>query len=426
MQYSKKEQVYIFLFISIFAFVFFIPVSVFAAWYNTDYQYCRKLTMATGGNSGGIATTTTLGFALVATSTISTLAATSSAGRIFEVTATSGTTTPVDVAVTSGTDCNADSGTLLDFYFEKYVQTTGEFVLWVEPTDISSTTAKNVLLYYGYDDNAASDVSNEAGTFGALGEVSVWNLTEDPTVAGAGGIADSLGTNNGTDTGSMDTADQVKGQVDGALEFDGVDDHILVADNDSLSFTSGGQDQPMSVLVWTKPTASSAGGVVTKADDFNVGEYYLNIFNSGASFIWRTTHNGTSNYIGKSAANALTVGVWNHVAVSYTGSETNAGQFLYANGSTVSTSNSNAGTYTGMSNSTNSFYIGRRDLYYAGTIDDVRVYSRALHSMDILTIYNNTRASATFWTFGAEETQLVSYPRIIRLLGVRLRGIRLR
>ena len=39
-------------------------------WYDSNYGYCRKMTMTAGGESGGVATTTTSGFALVATSTI--------------------------------------------------------------------------------------------------------------------------------------------------------------------------------------------------------------------------------------------------------------------------------------------------------------------------------------------------------------------
>jgi hypothetical protein len=60
--------------------------------------------------------------------------------------------------------------------------------------------------------------------------------------------------------------------------------------------------------------------------------------------------------------------------------------------------------------------------------DDVRFYGRGLHAMDVLTIYNNTVNSATFWTFGGE----VEYAAVggaakkIRLAGVRLRGVRLR
>jgi hypothetical protein len=40
-----------------------------------------------------------------------------------------------------------------------------------------------------------------------------------------------------------------------------------------------------------------------------------------------------------------------------------------------------------------------------GQIDDIRIYNQALHTMDILTIYNNTVDSTTFWTFGDEETE---------------------
>ena len=52
----------------------------------------------------------------------------------------------------------------------------------------------------------------------------VWHLREDPS-GSAPQIADSTSNNNdGTMNGGMTTTDQVAGQIDGSLDFDGSSD----------------------------------------------------------------------------------------------------------------------------------------------------------------------------------------------------------
>lgn len=389
--------------------VFLAPLAASATWFNDSYQYCRKLTMTAGGTSGGVATTTTAGFALVATSTMSTLAATSSAGRIYEVSSATGTTTPVDVAVTNGTDCNSDGGSLIDFYFEKYVQTTGEFVLWVEPTDISSTTAKTVLLYYGYSDNSATDQSDEAGVFGSLGEAIVYNLREDPGSAGAGGILDSTANNNdGTDQGAMDINDQVQGWLNGAFHFDGANDYI------ETPWTLDG-DNNFTLSAWIY------------ADAFGGG--YQNIMAARTCFCWAFFERGAGvigfsfdNQWGSDATSVnytISAGVWYQALVTYD---------TVSNTLKLFVDSILRDELVLASSSSGPLAVASFDGNYEwdGILDDVRVFERTLDPMDVLTIYNNTADSATFWTFGAEETKSVaSNSRVIRLLGVRLYGVRL-
>lgn len=385
-----------------------VPLSV-GAWYSGSYGYCRTLTMTAGGNSGGVATTTTAGFALVATSTIASLAATTSAGKIYETSTASGTTTPVDLVITNGTSCNA-SGSLVDFYFEKYVPTTGEFVLWAESSDISSTSAKTLLMYYGYPDNSATDVSNEEGVFGGLSEASVWNFHENPADVGAGGTLDSTSNNNdGTDQG-MGSFNQVAGMVDGAYAFESGLAHYVSTAN---SFVN---PQTFTIMAWFK-TNSALGRKIIGFEDAQTGfggasyDRHLYVDSSGnLRFGW---YDGTTRMI--TSSGTLNDNGWHHGVGTFS---SGLGE-LFVNGASQGTLSAGAAqSYTGywrMGNFKLSGWTGGTDGSFEGTIDDVRVFSRKLHSMDVLTIYNNTRSSAIFWTFGAEETPPSAPSRRIRL-----------
>ena len=227
--------------------VFLLPQVANSAWYDTDFGYCRKITTTAG--TGGFATTTTNGYVTLATTTLS--ATTANGGKIAKL--DSNDNLPLDVIYTNGTDCNNDSGTLLDFHHESYNQTTGDIVSWIELTDVSSTTAKNFLVYYG--NSSATDQSDEAGTYNST-YAGVWHLSEDPSISTDGScgggtkeVCDSTSNNNdGDSNGTMTTGDQVAGQTNGSLDFDGGDDYVDVgnAGNFSDNFT---------ILAWIKTSS---------------------------------------------------------------------------------------------------------------------------------------------------------------------------
>lgn len=399
------------------------PSGTHAAWYDSGYGYCRELTTTAGGNVGGVATTTSTGFALVATSTMASFALTDNGGNITQTTTASGTTTPVDVVVTNGTECTTDGGSVvLDFYFEKYVAATGEFVLWIEPSAISSTTSTTVLMYYG--NPLASDLSNEAGVFGALGESAVWNLHEDPSCVGSC-VLDSTTSNADGDAGtSMTAANLVAGYLDGALDFEG-------ASNDNVAGNPAGvlmsQDSSFTVMAWFKIDSFPAGGsfetmLAVNDEAGNDEGFWFQFSGNDLNCGWQNGSDPDHNF----STQNLSTGVWYHGVCSFTDPGDNV--TLYTNGASV-LSEAEAGSI--QDDLDGAFSIGSDDATNGlmdGILDDLRIFNaRTLHSMDILTIYNNTRSSAIFWTFGGEETQIGGGgSRVVRLLGnVRLRGVRL-
>lgn len=405
------------LLISLFAAFLFCAATAEAAWYDTNYGYCRAFT-ATAGSSG-IATTTSSGFTLVATTTLSQLAATSSSGRIYELDANS---EPVDFVVTSGTDCASDPGTKLDFYFEEYNSSTGAMTLWVEADTVSSTTAKTLLMYYGYSDASATSQQNETGTWGSLGEVGVWNLNNDPT----GTILDSTANNlDGSTLGSMTSGDLISGKLGQGLDLDGSNDVVVITDAAALDVSY------MTVSAWVRKTSANLpnyGAVVTRQQGSSFsdlwGIFYRNSTNDdilGAVEGQTTTSNNST---------VADINKWTLYTLTYNGTSV----ILYRNGVQSATVAGNGTTIDAEitpicigANSNGGSHVCNQELTQ-GEFDDVRYYGYAMSPADILTVYNNTNDSASFWSFGGEQSQppVISTARSVRLLGgVRLRGVRL-
>lgn len=374
-----------------------------AAWFDNNYTYCQKWTMAAGGNSGGVATTTTAAFTLVATSTMTTMAATSSSGHISQLTdytVAAASSTPLDVAFTNGTDCNAAGGSLIPFYFEDYNKTTGAFAARLKYSGISSTTPKTVLMYYG--STAATNQSSESTTYGGLNEKAVYSF-------GAAGdmststIKDASGNNNtGTLKGATSTVVTIgTGQTGQSLSFDGSTSRVQVPNSSSINIVG-----PVTMGVWVYPKVSNVyQSLIVRADSGGgTRQYTYYLHASGVGEIY-------------SEINAFTVGAfvnpnwavnrWNQIYETADGTNVK----FYINGvlagTTVNAALPTSKTFT--------LDLGSQDessFTLNGYLDNARVYARALHVMDIKTIYNNESNSAVFWTYGAEETQTSSTPYI--------------
>jgi hypothetical protein len=85
--------------------------------------------------------------------------------------------------------------------------------------------------------------------------------------------------------------------------------------------------------------------------------------------------------------NGLPLNTWTHVVVTYDGSKSVSGTQLYVNGQ--SSSGTFGTTYAGMDNTNIPLYIGRRDGFFNGTIDNVQIWNRSLSATQVLALYQN-------------------------------------
>jgi Concanavalin A-like lectin/glucanases superfamily/Bacterial Ig domain len=211
-----------------------------------------------------------------------------------------------------------------------------------------------------------SIVVNNTATPPPTGLVAAYAFDEG---AGAS-VADRSGTGNGGSlAGPTWTA---AGRFGSALNFDGVDDRVVVADANSLDLTTG-----MTLEAWVRPTA--AGGVWRTVVAKNApGSIAYNLYANRNTNRPAVEVNLTGRLRTTNGAAQLPLNTWSHVAATYDG----ANLRLFVNGTQVGTA-----AFTGsLLTSTGELWIGGNSAWsewFAGSIDEGRVYNRALTAAQI-------------------------------------------
>jgi chitodextrinase len=173
--------------------------------------------------------------------------------------------------------------------------------------------------------------------------------------------------NNGTISGATWT---VSGKYGNALSFNGTNARVTVNNSASLRLTSA-----MTLEAWVFPTTVNSAwrDVIYKGDD----NYYLMAMSNNSSHPVAGAILG-GVYAEAIGPNALTANTWAHLATTYDGATVR----LYVNGVQVA-SQAKTGT---IATSTNPLQIGGDSIYgqyFAGRIDEVRVYNRGLSVAEI-------------------------------------------
>ncbi len=193
--------------------------------------------------------------------------------------------------------------------------------------------------------------------------VASYNFDE---VAGNIVLDNSTFGNDGILSGATRT---FEGKYNEALIFNGISDIMTVDDSDSLDLASG-----MTLEAWVYPTLVPKGWrtIIAKesADDLSYSLYAgSKPGNKPAQQVNEQTLQGTQ----------LPINTWTFLAATYDGSM----QRLYINGVEVASRNQN-----GLINiSDNNLYFGGNFLYgeyFAGMIDEVRIYNNPLTQSEIL------------------------------------------
>jgi len=198
--------------------------------------------------------------------------------------------------------------------------------------------------------------------------------------------------NDGTEHGGLNYA---VGKIGQAAQFDGIDDYINVADNDSLDNTSY-----LTIAVWVNFRSFHATGTHTKT--------YLPIINKhfssevkGRNSYGLSLHSESKN-VGFSAFNPqnlsgnasaspeLELGLWNHLVSIFDNGQIK----MFLNGSLITSQETNI---TQIGNSPEPLKIGdwfyqhsasypTRYSTFEGLMDDIRIYNRALSEDEVKTL----------------------------------------
>jgi hypothetical protein len=206
------------------------------------------------------------------------------------------------------------------------------------------------------------------------GLVAYWDFSE-----GSGStVYDKAGSNNGTAYGAT--------WSDAALNFNGTSDYVKIPDNPSLNPSSA-----ITISMWVKPSMLK-GIALNKEVQYRLIAEDVNSTKPSARY--RTTN---TNWAGLTGASNLSTNTWQYVAMTYDGSKWR----LYYNGQPdgeIADSGTIAPTY-GETNDGN-LYLGHigpnrgrnNDLFFNGSMDDVKIYNRALSAGEIGTEYTNGRS----------------------------------
>jgi hypothetical protein len=215
-----------------------------------------------------------------------------------------------------------------------------------------------------------------------LGPISYWKFDESSGTT----AYDSVCTNNGTIYGATWTT----GRINGALSFDGVNDFVMVPNNQGQQITTN----QITLSAWIKLDAdvgNTQRGII--GGQGNVRDYILwglEIFgdgyggSGGNQLVFLDSDGRTAHYTCMSPTD-LNLNQWYHVAVT-----DNAGAIrIYQDGELDWSCDKGYGI---PSNITIPIIIGatRPEMYsFFGTIDDVRIYDRALSYEEIQRLYQN-------------------------------------
>ena len=196
----------------------------------------------------------------------------------------------------------------------------------------------------------------------------------------------SINALNGTVYGASSVSDRF-GNSNSAFSFNGSTNYINVANASVLNLTSG-----ISISLWIKPVnyvGAGYEGLIMKPFTSHTAPYYQYILgiagNYGINpynFAFNLNVNGVNTGI-NSGSNSWTAGNWYHVVGTYDGQVLN----IYVN-AILKNSLAAAGSVTAYN--TDLFFAkqGNVSNYTPGTLDDIRIYNRALNSTEIQNLFH--------------------------------------
>jgi Concanavalin A-like lectin/glucanases superfamily len=218
-----------------------------------------------------------------------------------------------------------------------------------------------------------------------VGLVAAYNFDE-----GSGTTVTDLSVygNTGTINGAAWTS---QGKFGNALNFDGISNWVTVNDSDSLDLASG-----MTLEAWAYPTAATGTWTTILLKEAPPGSlaYHLQGDPTGHPSSYIMTD--ISGLQGIAGPDPLPLNTWTYLAATYDGTMLS----VYVNGTAVASQPVSGNILP----STGSLRFGGNSIfgeYFAGTIDNVRIYNRALSQTEIQTDMNtpvgNCLLSSGYW-----------------------------
>ncbi len=261
-------------------------------------------------------------------------------------------------------------------------QTSGEIVIPLIDNDESDGEKRFQLSLFRVEGAVQGEprtvtvtiVDDESGS----GLIGYWNLNEtsasSPIVDSSGLGNDGQALNFAAPNGPSGNTPDTDTPNPGSFKFDGANDYIDIAEDESLRLTEGRYSQ----AVWIKPTSydDNYHGVIGYQVGSSIGTRYPFIYVRNDA-IYAGFGTGGNTWKGVVADGVITINAWNHVAVTFDGDEMQ----LFVNGENVGTNDNFGGALP--TTTVAQLNIGRINNQFAGQIDEVRMYDRAISGAEI-------------------------------------------
>ncbi|MBI2609940.1 fibronectin type III domain-containing protein [Candidatus Giovannonibacteria bacterium] len=207
------------------------------------------------------------------------------------------------------------------------------------------------------------------------GLVAHWKFDE-----GAGFVAsDSSGSNN---TGNISAATWTSGKIGQALSFDGSSSYVDFGNPSSLKITGS-----QTISIWLYPTDfSQRRNPISKAYG---GEGTITVETDGTvNYFYGTCGGDCTPYQGFTMTSALTANSWTNLVLVR---DLSAMKLRWYKNSVLI--NESTANYSSAVASASSLLVGKGYVYnFAGNIDDIRIYNRALSIAEVQSIYTSVPA----------------------------------
>jgi hypothetical protein len=189
-------------------------------------------------------------------------------------------------------------------------------------------------------------------------------------------VADAAGTNPGIATGGLTfgAAGAPYGEANTAATFDGINDAVVVPDAAAL------KPATVTVEAWVKPNAAipNYASVATKTTATTWSDGYGMFASNGGIAFWVNDDD-----VNRVSTAALPAGAWSHVVGTYDGSTIK----VYLNGALVQSLAYSAPLTHSSSPLLIGNAVGAGNFHWAGGLDEVAVYSRALTATEVAQHY---------------------------------------
>ena len=259
--------------------------------------------------------------------------------------------------------------------------------------------------------------TNSLNTNGLVGQ---WSFDGKQTVWTSSSAATTLDTSGNNYTGTLTNMSQstspVIGKIGQALNFDGSNDYVDLGAPVNMNFE---RTNPYSLVAWVKKSARSSYGAIIARMDNTASYRGYDMFYCGTSSSECTPGSVKAHIINSWSSNAIAVYVssggtiiddnnWHNVIVTYDGSSSATGIKIYIDGTVQTTTNPGYTLSATVVPAVNWKIATRQsESIFGGSIDDVRIYNRALSAAEVTDLYNQGTVTANASTNALNANGLV-------------------